>query len=211
MHSLYSSVLAVLSKHVSPLNAEGALEAALRRRGLSRTELRVEHLSDLLPDLQRAVTLFRGARPTRLRDELLELTAEAAPSPAPTVRRIEIRTEDDIVVARSETRKLCEAMGAGSFGTQRTATVVAELARNIVAYTPGGTIEVEPKPGDRRLVCIRAQDRGRGIPNLSEIMSGRYRSHTGLGLGLLGTKRLSERFDVQTGSGGTRIDVEVRT
>ena len=40
-------------------------------------------------------------------------------------------------------------------------------------------------------------------------MSGRYRSKTGLGRGLLGTKRLSDHFDVATGATGTLIVAEV--
>lgn len=211
MNQAHSRVVAVLSTYVSRLNAEGALGAALRRRGLSSVDMRLEHVPQILPDLQRAMRLFSSADPLKLREELLSLASRAAPVEAPSLRRIEIRSEDDVVVVRRETRDLCEALGAGSFATQRVATVVAELARNIVAYTPGGTIELEPKPRDRRVVCIRARDRGRGIPNLEEIMSGRYRSATGLGLGLLGTKRLSEAFTVKTGPTGTEIDVQVRT
>jgi len=213
----HSKVVAVLSTYVSRLNAEGALGAALRRRGISSSDMRLEHVPQLVPDLQRAIKLFGSVDPTRLRNELLSIASQGSRATlppvatVPAVRRVEIRSEDDIVVARRETRELCEFLGAGSFATQRVATVVAELARNIVAYTPGGTIELESKAKDKRLVCIRARDRGRGISNLQEIMSGRYRSATGLGLGLLGTKRLSESFNVKTGPTGTEIDVQVRT
>ncbi len=210
MDQAHARVVAVLSTFVSRLNAEGALGAALRRRGLTPAEMRFEHVPQILPDLQRAVTLFGSVNASRLRDELLSLGREPVPE-KPAVRRIDIRSEDDVVVARQQTRELCEALGAGSFATQRVATVVAELARNIVAYTPGGTLELESKPKDRRVVCIRARDRGRGIPNLDEIMSGRYRSATGLGLGLLGTKRLAESFSIKTGPTGTQVDVQVRT
>jgi serine/threonine-protein kinase RsbT len=40
-------------------------------------------------------------------------------------------------------------------------------------------------------------------------MSGRYKSKTGLGRGLLGTKRLADRFEISTGKHGTRVVVEV--
>jgi serine/threonine-protein kinase RsbT len=55
-----------------------------------------------------------------------------------------------------------------------------------------------------------ASDDGPGIANLDEIMAGRYRSRTGLGLGLLGSKRLSDSFDIQTSARGTCVTVEVR-
>jgi serine/threonine-protein kinase RsbT len=67
---------------------------------------------------------------------------------------------------------------------------------------------VPGNPTRPRLVII-ASDAGPGIPNLDEIMSGRYRSRTGLGAGLLGTKRLVDNFELQTGPSGTHIEVEV--
>jgi serine/threonine-protein kinase RsbT len=77
-------------------------------------------------------------------------------------------------------------------------------------YTPGGTIELEPDHRDRapRLI-VRAVDQGGGIGNLEEVMAGRYKSRTGLGAGLLGTKRLADRFRIDTGPHGTRIEIGV--
>ena len=92
---------------------------------------------------------------------------------------------------------------------QRVTTVVSELSRNIVAYTPGGYLELELKAMPPRL-AIRASDRGSGIPNLPEILAGKYRSRTGLGRGLLGTKQLAQRFDISTGASGTTIEAEIQ-
>ena len=39
-----------------------------------------------------------------------------------------------------------------------------------------------------------------GIANLEEILAGRYRSETGLGMGIIGTKRLMDEFDIETAS-----------
>ena len=52
-------------------------------------------------------------------------------------------------------------------------------------------------------------DGGPGILNLEEIMAGRYKSKTGMGRGLMGVKRLAERFKINPGPPGTRIEVEV--
>ena len=41
------------------------------------------------------------------------------------------------------------------------------------------------------------------------MLSGRYRSRTGLGKGLLGVKKLSTRFDLETGPSGTRVEAEI--
>jgi serine/threonine-protein kinase RsbT len=92
---------------------------------------------------------------------------------------------------------------------QRVATLVSELGRNIVSYTPGGTVELIPLDGPRPRVLVRAKDSGSGILNLEEIMDGRYRSRTGLGKGLLGSKRLSDRFDVRSTRDGTVVEAEL--
>ena len=50
---------------------------------------------------------------------------------------------------------------------------------------------------------------GPGITNLDEILAGRYRSRSGLGLGILGTKRLADRFSIDSKPTGTHVEVEV--
>jgi serine/threonine-protein kinase RsbT len=56
---------------------------------------------------------------------------------------------------------------------------------------------------------IRATDQGPGIANLSLVLSGDYKSTTGLGRGLIGCKRLATQFDIATGRTGTVVTVEV--
>jgi serine/threonine-protein kinase RsbT len=92
---------------------------------------------------------------------------------------------------------------------QKVATIVSELARNMVLYAGGGIVEIASTNGQPKRVVVTGTDQGPGIPNLSEVLSGRYKSRTGLGRGLLGTKRLSDRFDVSTGNDGTRVIAEV--
>ena len=43
--------------------------------------------------------------------------------------------------------------------------------------------------------------RARGIANLEEILEGRYRSQTGMGLGLVGTRRLMDQFNIASAPG----------
>jgi serine/threonine-protein kinase RsbT len=90
-------------------------------------------------------------------------------------------------------------------------TIVSELARNIVSYTAGGKIElVWKQEREQQRIVICATDRGPGIANLAHVLSGEYRSKTGLGRGLVGTKRLADSFDIATSSKGTHILAEVR-
>jgi serine/threonine-protein kinase RsbT len=122
---------------------------------------------------------------------------------------LQIKSERDLVEALSETRRLCQAWRVRPVTQQKIATVVSELARNMVSYTPGGTLELIPKEdGGKESLFIRATDGGGGIPNIDEILAGRYRSKTGLGKGLLGSKRLADRFEVRSGRNGTIIEAE---
>ena len=61
----------------------------------------------------------------------------------------------------------------------------------------------------RRCVHVEARDQGPGIGNLEEILGGRYKSRSGLGLGILGTKRLADQFRIDSSPAGTRVEVEV--
>jgi serine/threonine-protein kinase RsbT len=124
--------------------------------------------------------------------------------------RIDLKKEADISVARSDARRLCENAGASAFSMQKVTTIVSELARNIVLYAKQGSIEVgfvnQPRASQ---IVVTATDNGPGIPNLDQIMAGHYQSRTGLGKGLLGTKRLADRFQITTGAQGTSITAEV--
>ena len=52
---------------------------------------------------------------------------------------------------------------------------------------------------------VTISDAGSGIPNLDEILEGRYRSETGLGMGIVGTKRLMDEFVIAADKGGTTV------
>lgn len=121
---------------------------------------------------------------------------------------VPIESEDDIVVARSKARRVAESIGFSNTEQIKIATAVSELTRNIARYVGKGRMEItelsEPRKG-LRVVC---EDKGRGIPNLDEIFSGSYRSKSGMGIGILGCRKIMDDFDIQTGPGGTRVVVQ---
>jgi len=165
-------------------------------------------LTELVAALQKSIRLFlvepdlsRAAR------DLNKLSQTVATKCAPC--RVVIATEGDIITARMEARRICDEMGVKSFETQKVTTVVSELARNIISYATGGHMEIEPVDGTPRRIVIRATDEGPGIPHLAKVLSGDYQSRTGLGRGLMGTKRLAAVFDVATGVGGTKVVAEI--
>ncbi|KMO16000.1 ATP-binding protein [Methylobacterium platani] len=113
-----------------------------------------------------------------------------------------VEHEDDIVTVRQRVRRLAEHLGFGIQDQTRIATAVSEIARNAYGYAGGGRVEygLDEENGGQSLV-IRVIDKGPGIPHLDEILEGRYRSTTGLGIGITGSRRLMDRFEIETDPG----------
>ena len=81
-----------------------------------------------------------------------------------------------------------------------------EIARNALVYGGGGKVEIGVENEHPRSLVLRVSDNGPGIANVDDILSGRYRSQTGLGLGIVGARRLVDGFDLQSQTGkGTTV------
>jgi signal transduction histidine kinase/CheY-like chemotaxis protein len=120
---------------------------------------------------------------------------------------VAIKYEHDVVVARQRARQLARLMGFEAQDQVRIATAVSEIARNAFRYAEGGTVEfgVEGRTPPQLLEIV-VTDRGAGIAHLAQVLAGQYRSSTGMGLGIVGARRLMDQFDVQTRpGGGTRV------
>ena len=119
---------------------------------------------------------------------------------------VPIEQERDVVVGRQRARRLAELLGFDQREQTRIATAVSEIARNAYAYAGGGRIEFDVE-GDSRpqLFVVRVADAGRGIRDINRVMSGEYRSPTGMGLGMIGSKRLMDAFDVESSERGTVV------
>lgn len=124
---------------------------------------------------------------------------------------VPIRSEEDVVLTRQKARELAESLGFTGPLRTTVATAVSEIVRNAFRYAGGGTAEFaivlqQPGTADRRqqhTFLIEVTDRGPGIPNLDDVLAGRYRSSSGLGLGLIGTRRLMDRVEISTSTTGT--------
>jgi len=120
----------------------------------------------------------------------------------------EIRSENDVVLARQKSRLISAALKFDAQDQTRIATAVSEIARNTLQYGGGGSVEFQLDFAFSRLV-VTLSDRGRGIPHLQAILDGKNVSQTGLGLGLLGAKKLMDSFQIDTGPGrGTVVTLE---
>ncbi|HEY0151265.1 MAG TPA: sensor histidine kinase [Longimicrobium sp.] len=122
-----------------------------------------------------------------------------------------LRGEQDVVLARQRARHAALLVGFDSQGATRIATAVSEIVRNAQTYAGGGTVEigVQEERGVRSL-AIRVADRGPGIPHLDDVLAGRYRSPTGMGVGLQGTRRLMDAFAVEATVAGTVVTMAKR-
>lgn len=125
------------------------------------------------------------------------------------VRRIPINNDLDIVAARVEGRNLAKEMGFGIIDQARIATVVSELARNVVLYAHSGQIILNRiDAGDRVGLQIVCEDQGPGIQDLDRVVRDEHSTMQGLGMGLPGTKRLMDEFEIKSEVGiGTMVTV----
>ena len=120
---------------------------------------------------------------------------------------VALKFEDDIVLARQRARQLARLLGFDAQDQTRIATSVSEIARNAFRYAAGGKVEfgVEGRTAPQ-LFEIVVSDEGPGIARLSEILEGSYRSSTGMGLGIIGARRLMDQFEITSAPGkGTQV------
>ena len=115
---------------------------------------------------------------------------------------LEIRLEGDVVLARQRARQIAGLLGFPPLDQTRIATAVSEIARNAFQYAGGGTVEFLVEPDAPPSLVIRVRERGPGIEDLQAILDGRSAATTGMGLGLLGARRLMDRFEIATATGG---------
>jgi signal transduction histidine kinase/CheY-like chemotaxis protein len=120
--------------------------------------------------------------------------------------QIAITAETDIVIVRKRTRRLAELIGFDTQDQTRITTAVSEIVRNAFEYAGGGQIEFRletPAAGQALLIILR--DQGPGIADLPAVLAGSHKSATGMGVGLLGARRLMDTFDITSSNSGTTV------
>ncbi|HMF75114.1 MAG TPA: ATP-binding protein [Bryobacteraceae bacterium] len=120
---------------------------------------------------------------------------------------VHISRENDVVTARQRARQLARLVGFDHQDQIRIATATSEIARNALQYAGGGRVEFGfDLENDRGLLAVQVRDEGPGITDLDSILEGRYRSQTGMGLGIAGARRLMDRFTLKSApEGGTMV------
>lgn len=120
-----------------------------------------------------------------------------------------IRVEQDVVSARQTVRQLAVAHKMSLVNQTKLITAASELARNAVIYGGGGSMEwsVEDE-GMRRGLRLVFVDNGPGIPDIDQALTDGWSSGKGMGLGLSGSRRLVDVFELDSAPGkGTRIAI----
>jgi serine/threonine-protein kinase RsbT len=118
-----------------------------------------------------------------------------------------LTNEHDIVLGRQAVRRMTQQQGFSLVDQTKMVTAASELARNTLIYGGGGTLTwALLSEGSRRGLRLTFEDHGPGIPNLDLALTDGWSSGTGLGLGLTGTRRLVNEFQIESTVGvGTRV------
>jgi serine/threonine-protein kinase RsbT len=129
-----------------------------------------------------------------------------------TTRRHEsmpIRSESDIVAVRQAVRRWAVELSFSAVEQTKIVTAASELARNTWVYGGGGTVRLESvENGIRRGLRLTFEDQGPGIPDVEQALVDGYTTGKGLGMGLSGSKRLVNEFEIDSRVGeGTRVTV----
>jgi serine/threonine-protein kinase RsbT len=186
MSSLYNQLIAILTRYMSGVNAHTVLGNAVRQALLSPEQLEPRDILVITPRLDRGIrAVVEASLRTPLWAEINALSAD----PKPRSHTVDVRSEQDISKARVFAKTLCENAGAKSFVTQKVATAVSDLARNLAGTAQGGSIELVMDDGGEVHVVAHVTGAEAEVPDLDKALSDRYRTQGGVGRGLLGRRR----------------------
>jgi serine/threonine-protein kinase RsbT len=120
--------------------------------------------------------------------------------------RLPITSLINVVTTRRQALNMALKLGFALPDATKIAVVVSELARNITLYAESGTITLIPYNDQRKGIKVIAQDQGPGIEDVERVLAGGYTTSRGLGMGVSGSKRIMDEFEIQTVLGaGTTI------
>ncbi|MEV6151713.1 anti-sigma regulatory factor [Nonomuraea sp. NPDC052129] len=120
-----------------------------------------------------------------------------------------IASNSDVVMVRQRVRSVAVEVGLSLIDQTKVVTAASELARNALVYGGGGLARIEiVENGTRRGLELTFSDEGPGIPDIEQALTDGWTTGTGLGLGLSGSRRLVDEFDLVSAPGkGTTVTV----
>lgn len=122
---------------------------------------------------------------------------------------IELKAEMDMLRARQAVRACALELGFKLIDQTKIVTAASELARNTLIHGGGGLMHLEAlHNGLRKGIRLVFEDRGKGIPDIERALQDGYTTGNGLGMGLGGSRRLVNDFEIQSRVGeGTKITI----
>lgn len=120
-----------------------------------------------------------------------------------------IQSSADVVLVRQSVRQFALELGFSLIDQTKIVTAASELARNTLDYGGGGTVQLEAlEEGLRRGLRLTFEDSGPGIPDIDLALKDGFTTGSGLGMGLSGSKRLVNEFNIVSRVGeGTKVTI----
>ena len=120
-----------------------------------------------------------------------------------------IEKEQDVVPFRNRVKEFAVKIGMSLVNQTKLITAASELVRNMLKYAGGGNVLIEAiTEGRDNGIRLTFQDKGPGIKDIALAMKDGYSSGKSLGIGLPGTKRLVNEFDIKSEEGkGTVVSI----
>ena len=124
-------------------------------------------------------------------------------------QRMRILSEADAILAALTAREMAARIGMNKGASSALATAVSELATNVIKYAGRGKMTLRALVRrDRAGLEAVVEDYGPGIADVERAMTDRASTGGTLGLGLPGTKRLVDEFELKSTPGkGTCVRV----
>ncbi len=125
------------------------------------------------------------------------------------IEKVPIKNSSDVVMVRQRVRVWTTEMKFSLVEQTKIVTAASELGRNTLEHGGGGCLEIALiSNGLRQGIRLRFSDDGPGIPDIELALKDGFTSAQGMGLGLGGSKRLMNEFDIETKPGaGTTVTV----
>jgi serine/threonine-protein kinase RsbT len=118
-----------------------------------------------------------------------------------------IDKEADIVAVRQQVREIAKELRFDQFAVAALTTAASELSRNVWVHAQKGQARIRILRNGRRVgMELEFEDHGPGIADLNRALAGGFSTAKSLGLGLSGTKRLVDEFNIDsTPERGTKV------
>jgi len=120
-----------------------------------------------------------------------------------------VAREQDVIALRHRVKEYAVKIGMGLVNQTKLITALSELVRNMLRYGGGGKVFIEVvSKGRDNGIRLTFSDEGPGIADITLAMKDGFSTGKSLGLGLPGTRRLVNEFDIKSEVGkGTTVTV----